>query len=87
MIFGAGHTSSGNLPSLSYNSVYMKLWTGLCALENDPYPGVATLAQKVTGHIRNQVKESTSPKEVGESKISSSLSLPPSPSNKTSYLR
>ncbi|XP_058791281.1 regulatory-associated protein of mTOR isoform X2 [Phymastichus coffea] len=77
-----GHSSLGNLPSLSYGSVYMKLWHGLCGLDNDPHPGVAIMAQKVTNHIRNQVKESTTPKEVTDAKISSSLSLPPSPSNK-----
>ncbi|KAK2586076.1 hypothetical protein KPH14_008365 [Odynerus spinipes] len=81
-----GHSSLGNLPSLSYGSVYMKLWHGLCNLDNDPHPAVAAMAQKVTNHIRRQVKESSAPKEVIETKISSSLSLPPSPSNQTSYL-
>lgn len=50
-----GHSSLGNLPSLSYGSVYMKLWHGLCSLDNDPHPVVATMSQKVTNHIRNQV--------------------------------
>ncbi|XP_015588597.1 regulatory-associated protein of mTOR isoform X3 [Cephus cinctus] len=81
-----GHSSLGNLPSLSYGSVYMKLWHGLCSLDNDPHPGVAAMSQKVTMNIRSQVKDSSAPKEVTEAKISSSLSLPPSPSNRTSYL-
>ncbi|KAK9301643.1 hypothetical protein QLX08_006065 [Tetragonisca angustula] len=81
-----GHSSLGNLPSLSYGSVYMKLWHGLCSLDSDPHPAVATMSQKVTNHIRNQVKDSSAPKEVIETKISSSLSLPPSPSNRTTYL-
>ncbi|KAK0077123.1 hypothetical protein PV325_004412 [Microctonus aethiopoides] len=85
-ISSLGHSSLGNLPSLSYGSVYMKLWHGLHALDNDPHPGVAGMSQKVTSHIRNQIKESSAPKEVIETKIASSLSLPPSPSNKTSYL-
>ncbi|XP_043280905.1 regulatory-associated protein of mTOR isoform X2 [Venturia canescens] len=85
-ISSLGHSSLGNLPSLSYGSVYMKLWYGLCSLDNDPHPIVASMSQKVTNHIRNQVKESSAPKEVTEAKISSSLSLPPSPSNRTSYL-
>lgn len=78
----------GNLPSLSYGSVYMKLWHGLCALDSDPHPGVAGMSQKVTNHIRNQVKESLpTPKEIAEVKLlAASLSLPPSPSNRTSYL-
>lgn len=50
-----GHSSLGNLPSLSYGSVYMKLWHGLCSLDNDPHPAVASMSQKVTNHIRNQV--------------------------------
>ncbi|XP_012256997.1 regulatory-associated protein of mTOR isoform X2 [Athalia rosae] len=81
-----GHTSLGNLPSLSYGSVYMKLWHGLCSLDSDPHPSVASMSQKVTNHIRNQVKESSTPKEVTETKIQSSTSLPPSPSGRTSYL-
>ncbi|XP_063991237.1 regulatory-associated protein of mTOR isoform X1 [Diachasmimorpha longicaudata] len=81
-----GHSSLGNLPSLSYGSVYMKLWHGLGNLDNDPHPGVAGMSQKVTGYIRNQIKESSAPKEVTEAKYASSLSLPPSPSNRTSYL-
>ncbi|KAG7209721.1 hypothetical protein KM043_011355 [Ampulex compressa] len=85
-ISSLGHSSLGNLPSLSYGSVYMKLWHGLCGLDNDPHPAVGAMSQKVTNHIRNQVKESSMPKEVTEAKISSSLSLPPSPSNRTSYL-
>ncbi|XP_014234805.1 regulatory-associated protein of mTOR [Trichogramma pretiosum] len=78
-----GH-GMGYLPSLAYGSVYMKLWHGLCAMEYDPSPGVANLVQKVVGHVRQQVKETTKkPKELNDSKMSSSLSLPPSPSNKT----
>ncbi|XP_071567767.1 regulatory-associated protein of mTOR isoform X2 [Temnothorax nylanderi] len=81
-----GHSSLGNLPSLSYGSVYMKLWHGLCNLDNDPHPVVSAMSQKITNHIRNKVKASSIPKEVVETKISSSLSLPPSPSNRTGYL-
>lgn len=50
-----GHTSLGNLPSLSYGSVYMKLWHGLCNLDNDPHPAVGAMSHKVTNHIRNKV--------------------------------
>lgn len=83
-ISSLGHASIGNLPSLSYGSVYMKLWHGLCSLDSDPHPSVAAMSQKVTNHIRKQVRESSAPKEVTETKISSSL--PPSPSGRTSYL-
>ncbi|XP_012221009.1 regulatory-associated protein of mTOR isoform X6 [Linepithema humile] len=85
-ISSLGHNSLGNLPSLSYGSVYMKLWHGLCNLDNDPHPAVGVMSQKITNHIRIKVKASSTPKEVVETKISSSLSLPPSPSNRTGYL-
>ncbi|XP_034933935.1 regulatory-associated protein of mTOR isoform X2 [Chelonus insularis] len=85
-ISSLGHSSLGNVPGVSYGSVYMKLWHGLASLDNDPHPGVAGMSQKVTNHIRNQVKESSTPKEVADTKLASSLSLPPSPSNRTSYL-
>ncbi|XP_014472593.1 PREDICTED: regulatory-associated protein of mTOR isoform X3 [Dinoponera quadriceps] len=85
-ISSLGHSSLGNLPSLSYGSVYMKLWHGLCSLDNDPHPVVGAMSYKVTNHVRNKMKVSSAPKEVTEAKISSSLSLPPSPSNRTSYL-
>lgn len=54
-LFIAGHSSLGNLPSLSYGSVYMKLWHGLCNLDNDPHPVVGAMSQKITNHIRNKV--------------------------------
>ncbi|XP_020291270.1 regulatory-associated protein of mTOR isoform X2 [Pseudomyrmex gracilis] len=85
-ISSLGHNSLGNLPSLSYGSVYMKLWHGLCNLDNDPHPAVSAMSQKITNHIRNKMKISSASKEVIETKISSSLSLPPSPSNRTGYL-
>jgi regulator-associated protein of mTOR len=56
LLICTGHGSLGNLPSLSYGSVYMKLWHGLCGLDNDPHPGVAIMSQNVTNHIKNQVK-------------------------------
>lgn len=54
-LFIAGYNSLGNLPSLSYGSVYMKLWHGLCNLDNDPHPAVGAMSQKITNHIRNKV--------------------------------
>ncbi|KAJ8681855.1 hypothetical protein QAD02_017647 [Eretmocerus hayati] len=85
-ISSLGHSSLGNLPSLSFGSVYMKLWHGLCGLDNDPYPGVGSMSQKVTNHIRNQVKDTSMPRELNDSKMSASVSLPPSPSNRTNFL-
>lgn len=83
-ISSLSHSSLINLSTISYGSVYTKVWERLCALENDPYPGVIDMAKKVTDYIRSQVKESA-PKEATE-KMPCSSSLPPSPSNRTSYL-
>lgn len=52
-----GHTGSlGTLPGHSYGSVYMKLWTGLCILDTDSHPDVASMCNVVTKYIRNQIK-------------------------------
>lgn len=61
----AGHSSLGNLPSLSYGSVYMKLWHGLCNLDNDPHPVVGSMSHKVTNHVRNKVISKVPLKEFG----------------------
>lgn len=80
-----GHAGSlGTLPGLSYGSVYMKLWAGLCTLDQDPHPEVSELAKVVTSYIRNQIKELTHHRE-NDSHILASMSLPPSP-NRSSYL-
>ncbi|XP_075231155.1 regulatory associated protein of MTOR complex 1 [Lycorma delicatula] len=86
-ISSLGHSGSmlSSLPVLSFGSVYMKMWNGLAVLDTDPFPGVVQLSRAITDYIRDQVKESTTPKELTESK-SASLSLPPSPSNRSGYL-
>ncbi|CAH1390367.1 unnamed protein product [Nezara viridula] len=81
-------SSSSSISSLAmggvqFGSVYQKLWEGMIALDSDPYPGVSSLSRIVTDYIRDQVKEATAPREVVEAKASS---LPPSPSNRSSYL-
>ncbi|XP_063240592.1 LOW QUALITY PROTEIN: regulatory-associated protein of mTOR [Bacillus rossius redtenbacheri] len=91
-ISSLGHSALSSLPSVSYGSIYMKLWHGLTALDADPFPEVVQMSRCVTNHIRDQlwmfvqVKESSAPKELSEAKLSSSLSLPPSPSGRSSYL-
>lgn len=37
-------------------SIYVKLWHALVALEQDAHPEVATMARKVTEHVRDQVR-------------------------------
>nr|CAD7200185.1 unnamed protein product [Timema douglasi] len=78
--------SHSSLPSLSYGSIYMKLWHGLTTLDLDPHHGIRHMSRIITSHVRDQVKESSAPKELGETKLSSSLSLPPSPSSRPSFL-
>lgn len=55
--WSAGHSCSllGNLPTLSFGSVYMKMWQGLAMLDADPFPGVSHMSRTVTDHIRDQV--------------------------------
>ncbi|XP_072382819.1 regulatory-associated protein of mTOR [Diabrotica undecimpunctata] len=76
--------SLSTLSSLSYGSVYMKIWSALSSLENDPHPEVAQMCCTVTGHIRALVKEQWETVDRVNSLNSSSLSLPPSP-NKGNY--
>ncbi|CAH1187445.1 unnamed protein product [Phyllotreta striolata] len=75
--------SLSTLSSLSYGSVYMKIWSALSTLEGDPHPEVAQMCCTVTSHVRNIVKEQW--ETVSAHGLSnSSLSLPPSP-NKGGY--
>uniref|UniRef100_A0A0A9WPK3 Regulatory-associated protein of mTOR n=2 Tax=Lygus hesperus TaxID=30085 RepID=A0A0A9WPK3_LYGHE len=70
--------------TIPYGTVYQKLWAGFTALDSDPFPGVASMSKSVSDYIRDQVKDAaSSPREVPEGKASS---LPPSPSNRSSYL-
>ncbi|GJQ81856.1 hypothetical protein Trydic_g9883 [Trypoxylus dichotomus] len=75
------HGSFSSLPG----SVYTKLWAGLCLLDTDPHPEVAKMSTMVTGYIRSQVTKSQL-RDSGDGKYGSSVSLPPSPNNRPSYL-
>lgn len=44
-----------SLPSAAFGSIYQKLWAGITALEQDPYPGASQMAKQVTDYIRDQV--------------------------------
>ena len=75
---------------MPFGSIYTKLWYGLTSLENDPYPAVRKMARTVVDKIREQIQvlgrePHASNKDVHDTKTSS-VSLPPSPSNRTSYL-
>ncbi|XP_067006454.1 regulatory-associated protein of mTOR isoform X2 [Anabrus simplex] len=85
-ICSLGHSALSNLPTLSFGSIYMKLWHGLVAMDSDPHPSVCLMSHTVTNYIRDQVKDINNPKDLGETKLSSSLSLPASPSSRPSFL-
>ncbi|XP_065167267.1 regulatory-associated protein of mTOR isoform X2 [Atheta coriaria] len=69
----------GSLGALS-GTVYLKVWNALATLDNDPFPEVSVMAGVVITHIRSQLK-----KDSGDVRLSSSISLPPSP-NRASFL-
>ncbi|KAK3908175.1 Regulatory-associated protein of mTOR [Frankliniella fusca] len=84
-LYSMGPGSMASLPSAAYGSIYQKLWAGLTALEQDPYPGASQMAKLVIEYVREQVN-SVHHREVGETRISSSVSLPPSPSSRPTFL-
>ncbi|XP_055596316.1 regulatory-associated protein of mTOR [Uranotaenia lowii] len=71
--------------AVSVGSIYQKMWNGLNALAKDPFPAVASMAQKVVEHVGKQgyelAKEATS-----SEKSFGSMSLPPSPNTRINYL-
>lgn len=81
-----GPGSMASLPSAAFGSIYQKLWVGLASMEQDPYPAASQMAKQVLEYIREQVKETISHREVSETRISSSVSLPPSPSSRPTFL-
>ncbi|XP_017782723.1 PREDICTED: regulatory-associated protein of mTOR isoform X2 [Nicrophorus vespilloides] len=73
----------GTSTSMPYGSVYIKVWTVLNILTNDPHPDVAKISNTVINYIKNQIMDQK--RDCGDIKLSSSISLPPSP-NKTSFM-
>ena len=43
------------LPSLAFNTIYVKMWHGLSSMEKDPHLEVSTMAKKLTDYVRNKV--------------------------------
>ncbi|XP_055384000.1 regulatory-associated protein of mTOR [Condylostylus longicornis] len=81
-------------PTIGIGRIYLKLLHGIFLLARDPFPKVAETAQKLIEYIRNSAvyliaaKEATTEKYISPSSVqsASSLSLPPSPNTRTSYL-
>jgi hypothetical protein len=45
---------SSTLPSLAFNTIYVKMWHGR-SMEKDPHLEVPTIAKKLTDYVRNKV--------------------------------
>lgn len=102
MTTSAGHAKAtaavaASSGTLRVGSMYQKLWQGITALSRDPYPEVARMAQKIMEVVRNgaveliAAKEATAERSYGSGGSLShspgaSVSLPPSPNTRTSYM-
>uniref|UniRef100_A0A336KI03 CSON003958 protein n=1 Tax=Culicoides sonorensis TaxID=179676 RepID=A0A336KI03_CULSO len=71
---------------LKFDSINMNVWNSLLNLCRDPYPEVARLAHQIVMHVNNQAIALYTSKEGTPEKPNSSVSLPPSPNTRTSYL-
>ncbi|XP_017054890.1 LOW QUALITY PROTEIN: regulatory-associated protein of mTOR [Drosophila ficusphila] len=84
--------AAGGTNSIPFQSIFTKLWLGICNLAQDPFPRVAAIAQEIVDHVRNTAlcpimaaKEATT--ATSSDKCSSlSVSLPPSPNTRVNYL-
>ncbi|XP_059613672.1 regulatory-associated protein of mTOR [Phlebotomus argentipes] len=78
------YAASGTISLVGFGSIYMKLWQSFTQLARDPYPTVATMAQKVMDFVRNNAVVEIEAKEATSEKFS--YSLPPSPNTRVNYL-
>ncbi|XP_055700757.1 regulatory-associated protein of mTOR [Phlebotomus papatasi] len=78
------YSSSGTISLVGFGSIYMKLWQSFNHLARDPYPTVATMAQKVLNFVKNNAVVVSEAKEAASEKFS--YSLPPSPNTRVNYL-
>ncbi|KAL9878581.1 regulatory-associated protein of mTOR isoform X1 [Glossina fuscipes] len=87
---GASSSSISNISSASipFYSIFLKLWQGIYQLGYDPFPKVAETAQKIIAYIRDAALCLITAKEAttNDKCLSLSVSLPPSPNTKISYL-
>ncbi|XP_052856636.1 regulatory-associated protein of mTOR [Drosophila gunungcola] len=88
---GAGGAAAGT-NSIPFQSIFTKLWLGICNLAQDPFPRVAAIAQEIVDHVRDTAlcpimaaKEATMA-TASEKCSSLSVSLPPSPNTRVNYL-
>ncbi|XP_073834045.1 regulatory associated protein of MTOR complex 1 [Musca autumnalis] len=86
---GVSSSSISNISSsaIPFQSIFLKLWQGIYQLSHDPFPKVAEIAREVIGFIKNAALLLITAKEAANEKcISLSVSLPPSPNTRVSYL-
>lgn len=87
---GVSSSSISNISSsaIPFQSIFLKLWQGIYQLSHDPFPKVAETAQKIIAFIKDAALILITAKEVttNEKCISLSVSLPPSPNTRVSYL-
>lgn len=86
---GVSSSSISNISSaaIPFQSIFLKLWQGIYLLGQDPFPKVAETAQEIIKHIENAAICPITAKEATNEKcISLSVSLPPSPNTRVSYL-
>ncbi|XP_017064130.1 regulatory-associated protein of mTOR [Drosophila eugracilis] len=84
--------AAGGTNSIPFQSIFTKLWLGICNLAQDPFPRVAAIAQEIVDHVRDTAlcpimaaKEATMA-TASEKCSSLSVSLPPSPNTRVNYL-
>lgn len=78
------YPATGTISLVGIGSIYMKLWQSFTHMSRDPYPRVATMAQKVIDYVRNHAVVEIEAKEATSEKFS--YSLPPSPNTRGNYL-
>lgn len=80
--------SNINSSSIPFQSIFLKLLQGINQLGQDPFPKVAETAQKILNYIKDAALCLITAKEAttNEKCISLSVSLPPSPNTRVSYL-
>ncbi|XP_075158301.1 regulatory associated protein of MTOR complex 1 [Haematobia irritans] len=86
---GVSSSSISNISSsaIPFQSIFLKLWQGIYQLSHDPFPKVAETAREIIGFIKNAALLLITAKEAANEKcISLSVSLPPSPNTRVSYL-
>ncbi|CAG9584299.1 unnamed protein product [Danaus chrysippus] len=67
------------LPAIGFGSVYMKVWSTLCAMSREPHPQLSQMAGDIISYVSSQVD---SVAREPERPAGGSSSLPPSPNTR-----